>query len=289
MAFRSLLAAPFTSNDAARMHEPVGRTRSTGTLRMKVDDVPPPSGPTSPPTVPELTERVFRSALCALQAAHAILATARPDLRRARVEIFAAAGNLVGWFAATDLERCSLSIRDVVTDKQIVFPAPLTGPDTKPPGDDPMLRSQPKIPAPTGTQLAEIAELVRWLSLSDAELGLILRRCGVAGGVAAIGEHWVAARVLGILYALRRKDGLNGRTLSADAALYTDAVGVVLKAGRGSATLLQYTLGIGYGRASRLILKLEDAGIVGKRRGPNPRRVLITAAQWKARAGRSEG
>ncbi|MFH1110185.1 MAG: DNA translocase FtsK [Planctomycetota bacterium] len=200
-----------------------------------------------------------------------ILATARPDLRRARVEIFAASGKLVDWFAVTDSERCSLEIRETVTNKPMVFPPPLPGPGTKPPSDDPMLRSQPKIPAPTATQLAEIAELVGRLALTDGQVAAVLRRLKVRGGIEAIPDYGTASRVLGALEGVRRIHAKDGRV----DPLYDDAVECVVACGRGSVCEVQRRLGIGYGRASRLIESMTAAGILGPGCGNRSRKVMI--------------
>jgi DNA segregation ATPase FtsK/SpoIIIE-like protein len=50
-------------------------------------------------------------------------------------------------------------------------------------------------------------------------------------------------------------------------ALFDEAVRVVGESGRGSVSLLQRRLRIGYSRASRLVDQLEEAGIVGPDRG----------------------
>ncbi len=56
--------------------------------------------------------------------------------------------------------------------------------------------------------------------------------------------------------------------------LYDDAVRVVLEAGQASVSFLQRKLAIGYGRAAKLIDKMERRGLVGPSRGPNkPREV----------------
>ncbi len=57
--------------------------------------------------------------------------------------------------------------------------------------------------------------------------------------------------------------------------LYDDAVRVVVEAGQASVSFLQRKLAIGYGRAAKLIDKMERRGLVGPSRGPNkPREVL---------------
>ncbi len=62
--------------------------------------------------------------------------------------------------------------------------------------------------------------------------------------------------------------------------LYNDAVEIVIREGRGSCSLLQRALRIGYGRASRLIDFMAEDGIVGEYNGSNARDVLVTMDQW---------
>ncbi|MBM4097818.1 MAG: DNA translocase FtsK [Planctomycetes bacterium] len=64
--------------------------------------------------------------------------------------------------------------------------------------------------------------------------------------------------------------------------LYLPAVEVVLREGRGSTSLLQRALGIGYGRAARLIDAMAEDGIVGAYNGSSARDVLMTIEQWEA-------
>ena len=64
--------------------------------------------------------------------------------------------------------------------------------------------------------------------------------------------------------------------------LYDEAVGIVVREGRGSVSLLQRCLGIGYGRAARLIDYMAEDGIVGDYNGSQAREVLYTAEQWQA-------
>jgi DNA segregation ATPase FtsK/SpoIIIE, S-DNA-T family len=64
--------------------------------------------------------------------------------------------------------------------------------------------------------------------------------------------------------------------------LYEDAVDIVVKEERGSVSLLQRALGIGYGRAARLIDFMEEDEIVGAYAGSKSREVLISVAQWEA-------
>jgi DNA segregation ATPase FtsK/SpoIIIE, S-DNA-T family len=57
--------------------------------------------------------------------------------------------------------------------------------------------------------------------------------------------------------------------------LFEEAKDLVLQTGKGSASLLQRRLKIGYARAARLLDELEEAGIVGPAEGSKPRDVLI--------------
>ena len=52
--------------------------------------------------------------------------------------------------------------------------------------------------------------------------------------------------------------------------------------GRGSVSLLQRALGIGYGRGARLIDYMAEDGIVGDYNGSQAREVLYTPEQWAA-------
>ncbi len=67
--------------------------------------------------------------------------------------------------------------------------------------------------------------------------------------------------------------------------LYEPAIEIVLREGRGSVSLLQRALGIGYGRAARLIDFMAEDGIVGGYNGSNAREVLYTPEQWAGLRG----
>ncbi|MEC8495544.1 MAG: DNA translocase FtsK, partial [Planctomycetota bacterium] len=62
--------------------------------------------------------------------------------------------------------------------------------------------------------------------------------------------------------------------------MFNEAVTVVLKYQRGSASLLQRALGIGYTRASRLIDQMTDAGILGPHKGSKSREIFMTLEDW---------
>jgi len=79
-----------------------------------------------------------------------------------------------------------------------------------------------------------------------------------------------------VLEALRERD-----------PMYEPAIEIVIREQRGSVSLLQRALGIGYGRAARLVDFMAEDGIVGAYNGSNAREVLITLEQWEAMKGGS--
>jgi len=64
--------------------------------------------------------------------------------------------------------------------------------------------------------------------------------------------------------------------------LFDDAVRIVLDSKRGSVSLLQRRLTVGYSRASRLVEQMAEAGIVGDYKGSQAREVLLTLEEWDA-------
>ncbi|MGL4420076.1 MAG: DNA translocase FtsK, partial [Gemmataceae bacterium] len=79
-------------------------------------------------------------------------------------------------------------------------------------------------------------------------------------------------------------DGKNiGEKLRERDGVYEQAVEIVIREQRGSTSLLQRALGVGYGRASRLIDYMAEDGIVGGFNGSNARDVLITPEEWELR------
>lgn len=58
---------------------------------------------------------------------------------------------------------------------------------------------------------------------------------------------------------------------------FADAVRIVCNAKKGSASLLQRKLSIGYNRAARLLDELQKHGIVGEQEGSKPRKVLVSS------------
>jgi DNA segregation ATPase FtsK/SpoIIIE, S-DNA-T family len=79
------------------------------------------------------------------------------------------------------------------------------------------------------------------------------------------------------------KEGKGGflESLRARDDVYEAAIDVIVREGRGSVSLLQRALGIGYGRAARLVDFMAEDGIVGAYNGSNARDVLFTPEQWE--------
>ncbi len=64
--------------------------------------------------------------------------------------------------------------------------------------------------------------------------------------------------------------------------LFDDAVRVVIETKRGSVSLLQRRMGIGYGRASRLIDMMASSGILGDYKGTQAREVVMSLEEWES-------
>jgi S-DNA-T family DNA segregation ATPase FtsK/SpoIIIE len=77
--------------------------------------------------------------------------------------------------------------------------------------------------------------------------------------------------------------GATGEKLRERDPLYEQAVEIVIREQRGSTSLLQRALGIGYGKASRFVDYMAEDGIVGAFNGSNARQVLVTPEDWDAR------
>ncbi|NLS98001.1 MAG: DNA translocase FtsK [Planctomycetaceae bacterium] len=110
--------------------------------------------------------------------------------------------------------------------------------------------------------------------LSDDEIGKVI------DAVATTEPQFVRE-----LVQLKTDDATEAPTLTKRDDLYEGAVDIVVREGRGSVSLLQRTLGIGYGRAARLIDYMEEDGIVGPYNGSQAREILMTIEDWEAMRG----
>ncbi|MGD0551021.1 MAG: DNA translocase FtsK 4TM domain-containing protein [Sedimentisphaerales bacterium] len=63
--------------------------------------------------------------------------------------------------------------------------------------------------------------------------------------------------------------------------LFDDAVRTVLDSKRGSVSLLQRRLGVGYARASRMIEQMATLGILGEYKGSQAREVMMGVEDWE--------
>lgn len=68
--------------------------------------------------------------------------------------------------------------------------------------------------------------------------------------------------------------------------LYNEAVRIILETQRGSVSLLQRRLEIGYSRAAKLIDLMAEDGIVGEYKGSQAREVFLTLDEWDAQMAR---
>jgi len=84
-----------------------------------------------------------------------------------------------------------------------------------------------------------------------------------------------------------RAGGRPGEDDQADDAdpLLTQAVDIVRRSDKASASLLQRRLRIGYARAARILDQMEDRGIVGAADGSRFREVLVTSDGWGGDVG----
>jgi DNA segregation ATPase FtsK/SpoIIIE, S-DNA-T family len=118
--------------------------------------------------------------------------------------------------------------------------------------------------------------------LSDDEINAVVDHCSM-GGVQNFVQELVQLKVT-------TEDGeVKPGTFKRRDDLYEAAVDIVVREGRGSCSLLQRALGIGYGRAARLIDFMAEDGIVGEYNGSQAREVSISIPQWEAMRANADG
>ena len=119
---------------------------------------------------------------------------------------------------------------------------------------------------------------------ADARPGHLRQRRGDHQGRAASGDRRAVLRGGAAAAAIDRPTARPGRSrrCAQRDPLYEQAVEIVIREGRGSVSLLQRALGIGYGRAARLIDCMAEDGIVGAYNGSNAREVQYTLEEWEA-------
>jgi len=95
------------------------------------------------------------------------------------------------------------------------------------------------------------------------------------------GEQSFVKELVELEVAPKEKSETGGKVRAKD-DLYQGAVEVVIREGRGSVSLLQRSLGIGYGRAARMIDWMAEDGVVGAYNGSNARDVIISMEGWES-------
>ena len=113
--------------------------------------------------------------------------------------------------------------------------------------------------------------------LSDEEIGRVMAAIGTT-------EPQYAAELVNLQPA-PSGDAPKGSAGKDRDEMYEAAVEVVIREGRGSVSLLQRALGVGYGRGARLIDFMAEDGVVGQYAGSQAREVLITMDQWAEQNG----
>ncbi|MFM9069438.1 MAG: DNA translocase FtsK, partial [Planctomycetota bacterium] len=110
--------------------------------------------------------------------------------------------------------------------------------------------------------------------LGDDEINRVVDTC----------SHGRPQNFVSELVNIKVKDGDDGdlmAKLKKRDELYESAIDVVVREGRGSVSLLQRALGIGYGRAARLIDFMAEDGVVGQFAGMQAREVLWSVEDWE--------
>ncbi|MBN1943403.1 MAG: DNA translocase FtsK 4TM domain-containing protein [Phycisphaerae bacterium] len=80
---------------------------------------------------------------------------------------------------------------------------------------------------------------------------------------------------------MKIQSGATGELSEERDDLFDQAVEIVLATERGSVSLLQRRMQIGYGRASRIIDQMAEAGILGGHKGSQARECMITLEDWE--------
>jgi S-DNA-T family DNA segregation ATPase FtsK/SpoIIIE len=107
----------------------------------------------------------------------------------------------------------------------------------------------------------EVNQVIDFLSVHEPQYSPELQRVSASGGTG--GKAGIEA--------IRARD-----------ELYEQACEIIIREGRGSVSLLQRYLGIGYGRAARLVDYMAEDGIVGDYNGSQAREVQYTMEQWES-------
>ena len=132
---------------------------------------------------------------------------------------------------------------------------------------------------------------------ADVLLGegdMLFLQPGTSNLIRAQGTYVDDSEIRAVVEALRRTGApqynaelmrLTSRPVSASSGerdeFFDQAVDLVLATQRGSVSLLQRRLQIGYSRASRIIDQMADAGLLGEYKGSQARECLMTLEEWE--------
>jgi S-DNA-T family DNA segregation ATPase FtsK/SpoIIIE len=114
--------------------------------------------------------------------------------------------------------------------------------------------------------------------VSDDEIGRVMATVGT-------NEPQYAKELVNLQPASSGDSSTKSTTAKDRDELYEAAVEVVIREGRGSVSLLQRALGVGYGRGARMVDFMAEDGIVGQYAGSQAREVLMTMEEWAAAQG----
>ncbi|MEE2640535.1 MAG: DNA translocase FtsK [Planctomycetota bacterium] len=114
--------------------------------------------------------------------------------------------------------------------------------------------------------------------LSDDEIDSVTDACSQ-------GEQEFVNELMNLKVKEDEEDGDKPSGLKKRDDLYESAVDIVVREGRGSVSLLQRCLGIGYGRAARLIDYMAEDNIVGPYNGAQAREVNVSVSEWEEMQG----
>ncbi len=117
--------------------------------------------------------------------------------------------------------------------------------------------------------------------LSDDEINAVVDHCST-------GEQNFVNELVNLKVKEEEGDEPKLAMLKKRDELYAAAVDIVVREGRGSVSLLQRALGIGYGRAARLVDYMAEDGIVGNYAGSQAREVIISLSEWESMQGNSD-
>ena len=109
---------------------------------------------------------------------------------------------------------------------------------------------------------AEIDRVIEFFGDCEPEYDATIEQATTSGGLGGSGEG----------------GGLHGADRD---EMYVEAVECVVNAGRGSTSLLQRALGVGYGRASRMIDHMAEDGFLSGHNGSKAREVLLDAEAFE--------